>query len=96
MFFVASRGHHADIGGITPGSMPPHSTSLSQEGASFKSFKIVDRGVFKEKELIDELMKPGLIEGCSGSRNISDNISDLKAQIAANKKVSTFVFYILR
>lgn len=49
VFFVASRGHHADIGGITPGSMPPHSTSLQQEGAVFISFKLVTGGVFQEK-----------------------------------------------
>lgn len=49
VFFVASRGHHADIGGITPGSMPPHSTSLEQEGAVFTSFKLVTSGVFQEK-----------------------------------------------
>lgn len=46
---MASRGHHADIGGLTPGSMPPHSTSLLQEGAQFISFKIVEQGQFKEK-----------------------------------------------
>ena len=49
VFFVASRGHHADIGGLTPGSMPPHSTSLSQEGAQFVSFKLVEKGQFKEQ-----------------------------------------------
>lgn len=49
VFFVASRGHHADIGGITPGSMPPHSTSLQQEGAVFTSFKLVTGGVFQEE-----------------------------------------------
>lgn len=49
VFFVASRGHHADIGGITPGSMPPNSTSLQQEGAVFISFKLVTGGVFQEK-----------------------------------------------
>lgn len=49
VFFVASRGHHADIGGITPGSMPPHSTSLQQEGAVFTSFKLVTSGVFQEE-----------------------------------------------
>lgn len=48
VFFVASRGHHADIGGITPGSMPPNSTSLQQEGAVFTSFKLVTGGVFQE------------------------------------------------
>ena len=49
VFYVACRGHHADIGGISPGSMPPHSTSLQQEGAMFVSFKLVERGVFQEE-----------------------------------------------
>lgn len=49
VFYVASRGHHADIGGITPGSMPPHSTTLQQEGAVFLSFKLVQGGVFQEE-----------------------------------------------
>ncbi|XP_017766336.1 PREDICTED: 5-oxoprolinase [Eufriesea mexicana] len=91
VFFVASRGHHADIGGITPGSMPPHSTSLLQEGATFKSFLLVHRGVFREKELTEALMEPGKIPGSSGTRNLSDNLSDLKAQIAANHKGSLLV-----
>ncbi|XP_017878802.1 5-oxoprolinase isoform X2 [Ceratina calcarata] len=91
VFFVASRGHHADIGGITPGSMPPHSTSLSQEGAAFKSFLLVHKGVFREKELTEELMAPGKIPGSSGTRNLSENLSDLKAQIAANHKGSLLV-----
>ncbi|XP_078052586.1 5-oxoprolinase [Augochlora pura] len=91
VFFVASRGHHADIGGITPGSMPPHSTTLMQEGATFKSFLLVHKGVFREKELTEELMAPGKIPGSSGSRNLSDNFSDLKAQISANHKGSLLV-----
>ncbi|XP_066600617.1 5-oxoprolinase [Prorops nasuta] len=91
VFFVASRGHHADIGGITPGSMPPHSTTLLQEGATFKSFLLVHKGVFREKELTEELMAPGKLPGCSGTRNLSDNLSDLKAQIAANRKGSQLV-----
>ncbi|XP_012276506.1 5-oxoprolinase [Orussus abietinus] len=91
VFFVASRGHHADIGGITPGSMPPHSTTLSQEGATFKSFLLVHKGVFREKELTEALMAPGKIPGSSGTRNLSDNLSDLKAQIAANNKGSQLV-----
>jgi 5-oxoprolinase (ATP-hydrolysing) len=58
VFFVASRGHHADIGGLTPGSMPPNSTSLLQEGAQFVSFKIVEQGQFKEQgEDITKLTK---------------------------------------
>ncbi|XP_043580840.1 5-oxoprolinase [Bombus pyrosoma] len=91
VFFVASRGHHADIGGITPGSMPPHSTSLLQEGATFKSFLLVHKGVLREKELTEALMAPGKIPGSSGTRNLSDNLSDLKAQIAANHKGSLLV-----
>jgi len=87
VFFVASRGHHADIGGITPGSMPPHSRSLIEEGASFKSFYLVRRGVFNEAELVAALKAPGMVPGSSGTRNLQDNLSDLKAQIAANHKV---------
>ncbi|EDW74349.1 uncharacterized protein Dwil_GK21431 [Drosophila willistoni] len=87
VFFVASRGHHADIGGITPGSMPPHSTSLSQEGAAFKSFLIVENGQFQEKAIIEQLTTPPKdVKGAVGTRNLSDNLSDLKAQIAANHK----------
>ncbi|XP_044745499.1 5-oxoprolinase [Coccinella septempunctata] len=79
VFFVASRGHHADIGGITPGSMPPHSKTLSEEGAAFKSFLLVDGGQFMEEDLIKQLK-------LAGGRNISENISDLRAQVAANQK----------
>ncbi|KAJ9590444.1 hypothetical protein L9F63_016531 [Diploptera punctata] len=86
VFFVASRGHHADIGGITPGSMPPHSKILIEEGASFKSFYLVKKGIFNEKELVEALMAPGKIPGSSGTRNLQDNLSDLNAQIAANHK----------
>ena len=52
VFFVASRGHHADIGGITPGSMPPHSRYLHEEGAVFKSFKLVKGGEFQEEGML--------------------------------------------
>lgn len=76
---MASRGHHADIGGITPGSMPPHSTNLMEEGVSFKSFTLVEDGHFLEDEVIAAFTK-------AGGRNLSDNISDLRAQVAANKK----------
>ncbi|XP_055614300.1 5-oxoprolinase [Uranotaenia lowii] len=86
VFYVASRGHHADIGGITPGSMPPHSTSLAQEGAAFKSFLLVDGGVFQEAEITRRLTTPTDAPGATGTRNLSDNLSDLKAQIAANQK----------
>lgn len=86
VFFVASRGHHADIGGITPGSMPPHSKSLAQEGAAFKSFLLVDGGVFMEQQIVERLVTPTDAPGAKGTRNLSDNLSDLKAQIAANQK----------
>ncbi|GFR70176.1 5-oxoprolinase-like [Elysia marginata] len=86
VFFVASRGHHADIGGITPGSMPPHSSSIHQEGAVFKSFKLVEAGVFKEKEVTAALQAPAQYPGSSGTRNLHDNLSDLRAQVAANHR----------
>ncbi|KAI6647152.1 5-oxoprolinase-like isoform X2 [Oopsacas minuta] len=79
IFFVASRAHHADIGGLTPGSMPPFSTDISQEGLSVKSFRMIDRGVLLEDKLAELLNQ-------AGTRTLSDNLSDLKAQIAANKK----------
>ena len=87
VFFVANRGHHADIGGILPGSMPPHSKYLWEEGATFKSFKLVNKGDFKEKELVHALLEePAQHPGCAGTRCLQDNLSDLKAQVAANQK----------
>uniref|UniRef100_A0A5S6QWQ4 5-oxoprolinase n=1 Tax=Trichuris muris TaxID=70415 RepID=A0A5S6QWQ4_TRIMR len=86
VFFVANRGHHADIGGLAPGSMPPNSTSLEQEGATFDSFNLVDHGVFQEDALIEKLLEPGKVAGCSGCRRLDDCLADLKAQIAANRK----------
>ncbi|KHJ41426.1 hydantoinase/oxoprolinase [Trichuris suis] len=86
VFFVANRGHHADIGGLVPGSMPPNSTSLEQEGATFESFNIVDGGIFQEEALIEKLLEPSKVAGCSGCRHLDDCIADLKAQIAANQK----------
>ncbi|XP_064190220.1 5-oxoprolinase [Anguilla rostrata] len=86
VFFVASRGHHADIGGITPGSMPPHSTSLQQEGAVFTSFKLVTAGIFQEEAVTAAFLAPAQYPGCSGTRNLRDNLSDLRAQVAANQK----------
>jgi 5-oxoprolinase (ATP-hydrolysing) len=84
IFFVASRGHHADIGGISPGSMPPHSKCLEDEGAMIVAFKLVRGGEFQEKGITEILQSPGNITGNCGTRNLRDNISDLKAQIAAN------------
>lgn len=87
IFFTASRGHHADIGGILPGSMPPTSVSIFEEGANIESFKIVDGGVFNSEELHQHMVeKPARYPGSSGCRNIRDVESDLKAQIAANHK----------
>ncbi|OQD72560.1 hypothetical protein PENDEC_c020G01208 [Penicillium decumbens] len=92
MFYVASRGHHADIGGILPGSMPPKSTELWQEGAAIEGDKIVSDGVLDEARLIELLVtKPSQYPGCSGARCISDNLSDLKAQIAANTRGITLI-----
>ncbi|EDQ91076.1 uncharacterized protein MONBRDRAFT_15677 [Monosiga brevicollis MX1] len=86
VFWVASRGHHADIGGITPGSMPPHSKSLLEEGAAIKSFKLVRGGQFQEEGITELLMEPKKYPNSSGTRNLSDNLSDLKAQVAANQR----------
>lgn len=92
VFFVASRGHHADIGGISPGSMPPFSNRIEEEGVCIKSVKLVENGVFNEKEITELLTRPPQIERASGdppisgTRALKDNISDLKAQVAANRK----------
>lgn len=80
IFFTASRGHHADIGGILPGSMPPTSVNLFEEGAEVVSFKIVNGGVFDQKGLYEYMLeKPAQYPGSSGCRNIKDVESDLKA-----------------
>ncbi len=81
LFFVASRGHHADIGGITPGSMPPDSHHIDEEGVLIDNFKLVDQGRLCENE-ISELLSSGSYP----ARNVQQNIADLKAQIAANEK----------
>ena len=81
LFWVASRGHHADVGGISPGSMSPNATTIEQEGVLFDNFKLVDRGRFREKELMALLTQARY-----PARNPIQNINDIKAQIAANKK----------
>jgi 5-oxoprolinase (ATP-hydrolysing) len=80
-FFVASRGHHADIGGITPGSMPPFSTSIGQEGVLIDNFKLVECGTLRETA-----MRELLESGAHPSRNPGQNLADMRAQIAANAK----------
>ena len=81
LFWVASRGHHADIGGIAPGSMSPIATSIEEEGIYIDNFKLVDRGKFREAALMDLLTKAQY-----PARNPIQNVNDLKAQIAANEK----------
>ncbi|CEH17403.1 hydantoinase b oxoprolinase [Ceraceosorus bombacis] len=87
IFFTASRGHHADIGGILPGSMPPTSKTLFEEGAQIKSFKLVRKGEYDRDGLVRLMSEePAKYEGCSGTRCFRDVESDLHAQIAANRK----------
>src|SRR5690625_3899131 len=80
-FFVASRGHHAEIGGITPGSMPAFSRHLDEEGVVLDNWLLVDDGRFREAETIDLLTS-----GPHPSRNPQSNVADLRAQIAANER----------
>ncbi|MDY6782749.1 MAG: hydantoinase B/oxoprolinase family protein [Cyanobacteriota bacterium] len=81
LFYVASRGHHADVGGIAPGSMPPHSTTVEEEGVLLDNFLLRDCDLFRERELLDILTS-----GSHPARNPDQNIADLQAQIAANEK----------
>ncbi len=81
VFYVAARGHHADIGGITPGSMPSDSSNVQQEGVLIDNIKLVDRGRMLEQE-----MRSLLASGPYPARNVDYNISDLKAQLAACEK----------
>ena len=81
LYYVASRGHHADVGGIAPGSMTPRATDINEEGVVIDNFKMVDRGTLREKELHDLLSS-----GPYPCRNPDQNIADLKAQVAANEK----------
>jgi len=81
LFWVASRGHHADVGGLTPGSMPPNSRTIDEEGVLIDNFLLVDRGTFREQALRDLLAS-----GAYPARNPDQNVADLQAQIAANQK----------
>jgi len=80
-FYVASRGHHADIGGTTPGSMPPFSKTIDEEGVLFDNFLLVRDGQLREAELTAQLRS-----GPYPARNPQQTIADLRAQIAANQK----------
>ena len=79
LFYVGSRGHHADIGGRTPGSAPPDSTHIEEEGVLIDNFKLVDRGKLRE-----QATRELLASGKYPCRNINDNMADLEAQVAAN------------
>jgi 5-oxoprolinase (ATP-hydrolysing) len=81
LFYVASRGHHADIGGITPGSMPPNSKIVTEEGILLDNFQLVSEGNFRESELLEILTAGDL-----PVRNPAQNIADLQAQVAANNR----------
>ncbi|MEQ9195882.1 MAG: hydantoinase B/oxoprolinase family protein [Parvibaculum sp.] len=81
LFYTAARGHHADIGGISPGSMPAHSRTVEEEGVLIDNFRIVERGRFREAE-----MKALLTGAAYPARNPEQNLADLRAQIAACEK----------
>ncbi|MET8956293.1 hydantoinase B/oxoprolinase family protein [Streptomyces sp. NPDC004393] len=81
LFHVASRGHHAEIGGIAPGSMPAHSRTIEQEGILFDNWLLAENGRFREEETLRLLT-----EAPHPSRNPKTNLADLRAQIAANRK----------
>jgi len=81
LFYVGSRGHHADIGGITPGSMPPGSTSVEDEGVLIDNFLLVEQGRLREAETLELLAS-----GRYPARNPAQNVADLRAQVAANEK----------
>ena len=80
IFFTASRAHHAEIGGIVPGSMPPFSKTLGDEGVLIRNFKLIDNGVSREDDL-----RALLLSGPYPTRAINDNMADIRAQVAANQ-----------
>ncbi|MEV8036904.1 hydantoinase B/oxoprolinase family protein [Streptomyces sp. NPDC086182] len=81
LFYVASRGHHAEIGGIAPGSMPANSRTIDEEGVLFDNWLLAENGRFREAETLALLTEPPY-----PSRNPGTNLADLRAQIAANRK----------
>jgi 5-oxoprolinase (ATP-hydrolysing) len=86
LFWVAARGHHADIGGLSPGSMSPRAKNIVEEGVYIDNFKLVEHGRFREPEIA------ALLAGSPyPARNIAQNIADLKAQVAANAKGAALV-----
>ncbi|MEC7983404.1 MAG: hydantoinase B/oxoprolinase family protein, partial [Pseudomonadota bacterium] len=81
LFFVACRGHHPDVGGKTPGSAPPDSAHIDEEGVLIDNFKLVDAGTYREAEMVEVLNS-----AIYPARNAEQNIADLRAQLAANEK----------
>ncbi|PQM67647.1 MAG: hypothetical protein CML70_07810 [Rhodobacterales bacterium] len=81
LFFVAARGHHTDVGGLTPGSMPPDSREIEDEGVYIDNFKLVQNGNFKKREISDLLLGAKF-----PVRSLSKNLADLRAQVAACEK----------
>ncbi|KDN65779.1 hypothetical protein CSUB01_05839 [Colletotrichum sublineola] len=90
-FYVASRGHHTDIGGKGITSMMPESRELWEEGLNVPSLKIVSAGVFLEDAVVAAFERAGAFPGCSTTRRLADNISDLKAQTSANQRGITLL-----
>src|SRR4029079_12268364 len=78
-FYLGSRGHHADVGGISPGSMPADSTHLEEEGVLIDNFKMIDGGLYREAAT-----RALMAGGRWPARNPEQNLADLRAQVAAN------------
>ena len=91
LFFTASRAHHAEIGGVAPGSMPPFSKNLAEEGVLIRDFKVVDGGVSRIG-----VLRQLLLAGRHPTRNVADNIADITAQIAANEQGSRDLFDLIQ
>ena len=91
IFYVAARGHHADIGGTVPGSAPAYSKHVKEEGILIDNFNLVSKGIFQEKEIYNLLSS-----GEYPARNIKDNIADLKAQVAASEKGAQELLGVVR
>ena len=96
VFYVASRGHHQDIGGIGITAMIPNSKELWQEGVSIKSFKVVKEGAFDEDGIRELFEIPAKFTGSSATRNIENNISDLKAQVSANQRGINLLYDLIK
>ena len=94
IFYVASRGHHADIGGISPGSMPPFSRKLIEEGACIRSFRLVENGIFNEDGIRDPLWSRGLgdVYKRQALQSASHLFSNRHKQVAEDRKLNRIQF----